>query len=680
MKGKSQRGAVRATAAVGIGVIGALALSGLVVIGQEPESGFGSAIDDQPLGVSHAECLLFTPQGGQFRTSLRDEFPTSTITEQVVSRIAGPSGFIGGAQTKIIAGGSRTETFQDVTYNGIIDQEIFGALKKAGVAPAIRTSDLEFIRRVTLDLTGRIPTPARVTAFINDTSTTKRAALVDELLASPEYVDKWTMYLGDLFKNNSRNAQVVRFADGRDAMYGWIKDSVAADKPYSQMATELIASAGPNSYADGTLNWMVGGFVNGSPRGNQDIFDQQAADVAETFLGISHMNCILCHDGRRHLDALSVWGKQETRYQGWQLAAFFGKTTMARTPVTAGNNNIYYWNVVDNPKMVDYPLNTTTGNRPNRAPVGTIANVPPVYPFTGEKPAANENYRVALARFLTNDVQFSRAAVNYIWKEFFGRGIVDPVNQFDLLRLSTATLPAPDPNAPRLSTLQPSHPDLLNGLAQEFKDGGFHLKKLMREIVLSEAYQLSSRYDGEWKAEYEPLFARKYVRRLWAEEIADAVVQVSNVPLALPVGAGKTVSWAMQLPETLAQPANGATAAFLDSFLRGNRDNEPRRTDASITQALNMMNDATVYTRARASGTGATASLARQLLTRYPLPANNSALVQEMFLTTLSRPPSAAELATSLTKLGTLTATARQQAVEDLQWSLFNKVDFLFNY
>ncbi len=127
-------------------------------------------------------------------------------------------------------------------------------------------------------------------------------------------------------------------------------------------------------------------------------------------------------------------------------------------------------------------------------------------------------------------------------------------------------------------------------------------------------------------------------------------------------------------------PRGGGTAAFLDSFLRGNRDNEDRRGDASITQALDMMNDTLVYTRARASGTGATASFARQLLTRYPSAANNSALVQEMFLTVLSRPPSGAELAASLTKLGTLTATARQQAVEDVLWSLFNKVDFLYNY
>jgi hypothetical protein len=664
-----RQGGVSPAGAVGLAILGALALSGVVVIGQEVDT----AITGE-LGVSHSECLLFTPQGGEFRMSLRDRFAASTRTENVAAKLGGPS------QRFVIAGGSRTEGFRGTNRAGVIDREIFAAMEKAGVAPAAPSTDLEFIRRVTLDLTGRVPRAARVVAFLGDTNPDKRAALVDELLASPEYVDKWTMFFGDLFKNNSRNAQVVRFAEGRDAFYRWTKDAIATDKPYSQMATELIASSGSNSYEQGELNWMVGGFVTGSPRGGQDIFDEQAANVAETFLGISHENCILCHDGRRHLDDLSVWGKQETRYEAWQLAAFFAKSPMTRTPVTPGVNNPYYWSVVDNPRAPDYPLNTTTGNRPERARVGTITNVTPVYPFTGEKPAANENYRAALARFLTNDPQFSRAIVNYLWKELFGRGIVNPVNQFDLLRMETATLPSANPNAPALSTLQPSHPALLDGLAAEFKEDGFRLKALLRKIVLSDAYQLSSRYEGVWKAEYEPLFARKYVRRLWGEEIVDALAQISNIPVPMTLAANVPVAWAMQLPEPLNMPRGGTTAGFLDSFLRGNRDNELRRSDGNISQVLNLMNDPLVFQRARATGTGEGASLARALLNRYPQASGNSALVGEMFLSVLSRGPDAAELSTSLTRLGTLTGNARQQAVEDLLWSLFNKVDFLYNY
>jgi Protein of unknown function (DUF1549)/Protein of unknown function (DUF1553) len=670
-KKTKQRGAVSAAGIVGLGIIGFLALSGLVVIGEEVDRAAGGE-----LGVDHSECLLFTPAGGQFRMNLRDRFPSSTLTQQVDAKLARSN-----APTKsyVIAGGSRTEVFQDTGSTNIIDREIFGALKAAGVTPAARTTDLEFIRRATLDLTGRIPKPARISVFLNDPSPDKRAALVDELLASPEYVDKWTMFFGDLFKNSTRTTQVLRFAEGRDAFRNWIKDAVATNKPYSQMATELISSQGTNSYLSGELNWMIGGFVTGSPAGRQDIFDQQAANVAETFLGISHENCILCHDGRRHLDALSVWGKQETRYKSWQLAAFFGKTNMTRNFVTPGNNNVYYWTVADNPRAVDYPLNTTTGNRPARARIGTIANVTPEYPFTGEKPVANENYRVALARFLTNDPQFSRAAVNLLWKQLFGRGIIDPVNQVDPLRLDASTLPPVNPDAPRLSTLQPSNPALLEGLAKEFQAEGFKIKDTLRKMVLSDAYQLSSRYEGTWKPEYEPLFARKFVRRLWGEEIVDSLIQASNLPLTMLVGT-EPISWAMQLPEPVNLPRGGTTSSFLDSFLRGNRDNEDRRGDGNIAQVLNLMNDTLVTARAQASGTGATASLARQLLDRYPQAAANSALIQDMFLTVLSRPATATELDLSMKKLGTLTGNARVQSVEDVLWSLFNKVDFLYNY
>jgi Protein of unknown function (DUF1549)/Protein of unknown function (DUF1553) len=663
-----QRGAVSTTGVVGLAIIAFVALSGLVVIGQEVNQAASGE-----LGVNHSECLLFTPAGGEFRMQLRDRYSASTRTQQVTAQLAKAAGRIRTSRA----------VSEDVTYTNTIDREIFGALKAAEVAPAARTTDLEFIRRVTLDLTGRVPKAARVTEFVNNANPDKRAVLVDELMVSPEYVDKWTMFFGDLFKNNLVNQQIARFAEGRDGFYRWIKAAVETNKPYNRMATELIAATGTNSFEQGELGWLVGGYVTGSPSGGQDIYDQQAANVAETFLGISHENCILCHDGRRHLDALSVWGKQETRYEAWQLAAFFAKTTMPRVSAPTTNSpNAAYFGLIDNPRLPDYPLNTTTGNRPRRAPIASIANVTPAYPFTGEKPAPNENYRVALARFLTADPQFSRAIVNLLWKELFGRGIIDPVNQVDLMRLEPSTLPPPNEDAPRLSTLQPSHPALLNTLATEFQAEGFGIKQLLRKMVLSEAYQLSSRYEGEWKAEYEPLFARKYVRRLWGEEIIDALIQISNVPLtlAVTVNAAQNVAWAMQLPEPTSLPRAAATASFLDSFLRGNRDTEDRRGDGNIAQVLNLMNDTIVYSRARASGSGATASFGRQLLDRHALPAANNALVHEMFLTVLSREPDASELDIALKRLGTLTGTARQQAVEDLLWALYNKVDFLYNY
>src|SRR5262249_51969234 len=202
---------------------------------------------------------------------------------------------------------------------GTIDKYIFDAIKAAGVTPAPKTTDFEFIRRATLDLTGRVPTPLRVQQFIADVSADKRAKLVEELLASNEWVDKWTMYYGDLFKNTQviRSLNIVRYAPGRNAFYTWIKNSLASNKSYAQMATELIAATGENSYTQCELNWLIAAAVNGGPRTGQDLFDQAAANTAETFLGIAHMNCILCHDGRRHLDTLSLWGSGATRLTGW---------------------------------------------------------------------------------------------------------------------------------------------------------------------------------------------------------------------------------------------------------------------------------------------------------------------------------------------------------------------------
>ena len=620
---------------------------------------------------SHAECALFTEKGAAMRrhatlAGTRDGYSQSNLTVQVAGLL--------GTANRIIPGGSRTDLYQQYDQLGPIDTQIFKAMADAGVTPAPRTNDYQFIRRVTLDLTGRVPTPDAVAAFAASPDPNKRTQLVETLLATPEFTDKWTMFFGDLFKNTTRNTQINRFAEGRNAFHAWIKDAVATNKPYDKMATELIAIDSGNSWEDGAANWLVGGFVTGSPRGGQDIFDQQAADVAETFLGNAHMNCILCHDGRRHLDTLSVWGKQATRLEAYGLAAFFAKTTTARR-VTQQTPLRYYWSVTDSPRLPDYALNTTTGNRPERRPIGTISNVPPQYPFTGEKPAPGEDYRSALARMLVKDLQFSRTIVNYMWKAFFGRGIVEPANQFDPMRLDPA---APLPNG---WTVQPTHPQLLDDLARDFQEHHYDLRWLMRSIATSETYQLSSTYPGAWKPEYEKLFARKFVRRLWGEEILDSIVQISNLPnrMNLVRDDPNPLFWAMQLPEP-ALPGGGV-GSFLDSFMRGNRDSEDRRSDGSVPQALNLMNDALVLSRTKASGTGAAASFARQLLAKYPQAAMNQQLAAEMFLTVLSRPATEAEMSIAVAALNAgATNNQRQQKVEDLLWALFNKADFVFNY
>jgi hypothetical protein len=621
----------------------------------QQQPGTGEEAEPRGIDVPHSECALFGPRGPQFRESgltalPRDRYAASTRTVAVMGAMKG-------------AGGAR-DAASLRNADAIIDAHLFEAMRAAGVQPAPRTTDYEFLRRVTLDLTGRVPAYERVVRFVNDPGPDRRARYIEELLASLEWADKWTMFFGDLLKVVDNNNQVQRYPEGRNALHNWVKKSLAANKPYDRFVTELVTASGEDSFEQGEINWLVGHRITGGPV--QDTWDQMAAETADQFLGLSHMNCILCHDGRRHLDLLSVWGKQATRRESWMLAAFFSKTAIRsiRTGQDRGPRN--YFAVGDNPRLPGYMLNTTTGNRPERQPIGTIAAIAPEYPFgAGGVPSDGESPRAALARFLAADLQFSRALVNRIWKEFFSRGIVDPVNQFDLARLDPA---APPPNP---WTIQPSNPPLLDALAASFRDTGFDLKGLMRRIANSDAYQLSARYEGAWKPEWEPLFARKLVRRLWAEEIADAIVQTSNRPQPYVVNGGfGRVDWAMQLPQTTL----GGT--FLDSFLRGDRVEEDRRPDGSIAQALNLMNDAFVHARTRAAGAGDTASLARKLLNKYPV-ANDRALAVEMYLTVLTREPDSAEADAAVSYLS---EGNRQQKAEDLLWALYNKVDFIYNY
>jgi hypothetical protein len=387
------------------------------------------------------------------------------------------------------------------------------------------------------------------------------------------------------------------------------------------------------------------------------------------------LNCLLCHNGRGHLDSLSLWGYYTTRQQAWGMASF-----MSRTATTQSGQGVQPW-AVQNTRTVDYQLNTATGNRPARCTVGTngacmtpTQTVKPTYIFDGSGPSTGQDYRTALGQKITSDFQFARATVNYIWEYFFGLGIVSPSNQFDPMRLDPDNPPADCPSASPC-TLQPSNARLLNALAQDFISSGYNLKSLMREIVNSRAYQLSSRYDGTWDPNSQTLFARHLVRRLWSEEVADAMSQSSGITPAYTNANWNptTVNWAMKLPEPLNTGGNGSTAAssiFLDAFLRGNRDDQSRRGDGSISQALDLMNDNFVMSKVNST---ATTSL---IVKALALP--NDQLVNTLFLNVLSRYPTAAEMSAALQNLQT--QATRTQEARYLYWSLYNKVDFVFNY
>jgi hypothetical protein len=620
----------------------------------------------------HADCSIFGPGREKYlggAKEARQRYLRSIATDELVKQLGYVASAPGATDGSLPAppGDSRTGRSGAEVWDkqGLIDTPLFSAMRDAQVRPAEKTNDFEFIRRATLDLTGRIPAADRVAQFVTDTAPDKRARLVEELLASDAWVDKWTMFFGDHLKNTlAVNTQgTLLRAEGRNAMYEWIKSSLASGKSYAAMVQELIAATGGNSWTDGRLNWMVGGRITGGPV--HDIWDGQAKRAAEMFLGLGHMDCLLCHSGRGHLDELSLWGRATSRQTAWGFAAFFSRSTLQIVRVAGSTDpNYYYWAVNENPAAAGYRLNTTTGNRPARQPVGTMAVAAPLYPFSNRGPANGEHWRQALGREITSDFQFARATVNFIWKEFFNRGIVEPLDQFDPARL--------DPDNPPAEPgwgLQPSNAKLLHALAQRFREDNFDLKKLMRLIVNSEAYQLSSRYPGTWNPSWEPLFARHLARRLTGEELADALALSSNIPAGYTQD-GLTFQWAMQSPEPFR--LGGAARGIITAFLPGNRDDEDRRPDLSSQQMLSIMNDNFVIQRTRATGTGAAASLLQKAL-----PGTDEQLVNMLFLNVLSRVPTEAERTASY---NFLRSGNRTQKAQSLLWSLYNKVDFVFNY
>jgi len=566
-----------------------------------------------------------------------------------------------GVRTQVMSRGlaalSDGPPITDVQSLSWIDSYIFSDLEARGIPRANLTNDAEFLRRVTLDLTGRIPTGEQVVQFLNDADPGKRARTIDVLLSTPEWVDRWTMWFGDLLKNTARSSQLARYAEGRNAFNRFISESLAENKPYNRFVAEVITATG-DSFENGAVNFNVGGRVTMGPV--QDTYDRQWVQVASTFLGLKNFDCVLCHNGAGHLEQVNVWAAQVTRAQAWGLAAFFSRTRLRRYP--RGEINSF---VVDDTLRRGYVLNTDSGNRPPRFAVeGQSPVVTPTYLFSGRQAAPWENYRQVLAEEVTSDFQFARATVNYIWAHFFGIGIVDPPDAFDLARL--------DPNNPPPEpwTIQPSHPRLLDELARFFVANNYDLKALMREITNSRVYQLSSRYEGEWNPTNAPLFARHLVRRLDSEELHDVLVQSSGVPSNLRVrGNPDPIPWAMQLPDT--QSPRGPIGAFLDTFLRGDRDENPRRGDLSVSQALDLMNDPFILQRVQASNENGL--LARLLSSGI----NDEGLVTSLYLNVLSRYPTQDEIVTAVSVLQT---GNRRQRAEDLLWSLYNKVDFIFNY
>jgi hypothetical protein len=548
----------------------------------------------------------------------------------------------------------------------LVDTYIFGKMNQDKVPPAGPASDAEFLRRVTLDLTGRLPSPDTVRRFLADTDPEKRNKYIDTLFPSMPtpgigrrpsrvgpFLDRWTTFFSDLFRNNEQ------LREGINSFHDYIYKSLELNVPYDEFVRDMITSSAVSTWTTGPANFVARHRVMGgdgySEVNHEDTADELAIWTTRLFLGVD-LECVSCHDGKGHLEKVNLWLTGRKRADVWRQAAFFSKTYIA--PVYG---RIPEFRVNDSEK--GYDLTTKSILRLPRYKT----DMTPTFLLSGERynAAPGLSEREAYAQMLTTHPQFARAAVNLFWSELMGRGIVDPPFGFDLDRQD----PGNPPPAPW--TVQPSHPELLNALAEDFRKHHHDLRRLMKTIVKSRAYQVSSTYSGEWKAAYDNYFARHAARRLSAEEFWDAVSDATGVYDSFKVkDLDRKFKYVMEahFNQDFYDSHRGLWNLLQDW---GQTDREdPPNDRSSLVQAASLLNHELVLKRVKVQK----GSRLERLLSAQPSKSNGE-IVEELFLATVSRYPTGEEKG----KAVALLERNREQGAEDLLWALLNRVDFIIS-
>ncbi len=560
--------------------------------------------------------------------------------------------------------GERALPASEIPRNNFIDDYIFGKMERDGIASAPLAPDTEFFRRIHLDLTGRLPKPEEIREFLADGDPDKRAKAIDSLFPRlptqgigrrhtrvGPFLDKWTNFFDDLFRNNEQ------LREGIVSFHKYIYKVLELNVPYDEFVRDMITANAVSTWTTGKANFVARHrimFGDGySHTNHEDTADELAIWTTRLFLGVD-LECISCHDGAGHLERINLWLARHERADVWRQAAFFRNTFVA--PIYG--------------RIPEFIVNETedgydlTTNSVVRLPRYT-ADITPTFALTREtyEPTAGESEREAYARLLTSDPQFARATVNLFWSRFMGRGIVDPPFAFDLDRQDPQN-PPPEP-----WTVQPSHPELLERLADDFRESGYDLRHLMKRITNSSAYQLSSNYPGDWKPGYDEYFARHKVRRLNAEEFWDAVSQATGVFEEFTFRTDDDVfQYLMQSSFNHDFGSNKALWNMLQDFGETDRE-DPPSDETSMVQAASLMNHELVLERVKIQEGGRL----HELLRSEPSKSNEE-IVEELFLATISRLPSEQEMSMSTSLLGRL----RDQGAEDLMWALLNRADFIF--
>ena len=521
------------------------------------------------------------------------------------------------------------------------------------------------MRRLHIDLTGRIPSGAEARAFAENSDPDKRSGLIDHLVGSVDWRDRWTYWHLDLWRTSQNR---VGWA-GRNLFHDYVADALLLNQPYDEFVRELLTAEARSNWYVGPSSYLVRWAVfadNCTEIMHEDTADEMTVMIFRHFMGVN-LQCVSCHDGANHLERVNSWLTDRKREEFWAQAAFFGNTRVMRRVELRNTQDEYLIDDRD-PSRTGYSRSAPSTVRVARLSEGNVA---PRFILGGETPRPGKPLRNELARILTSHPQFARAVVNRFWAEFMGAGIVEPVDGFDFSRMDRDEVPEG-------WEIQPTHPELLEELAQDFIESGYDLQHLHRRIVESSAYQLSAEFPAVWNPDYARYFPRKFVRRLPAEQVYDAVVKATDlhIPIQIPL-TDKKVQYMVQTrgpadlrrSETLSPKLREDLQFFAESFGQANREfNEPTR-EGSIVQAALMMNSKLVKEKAEASEGSYLAGLLAS-------DVDDATLVDSLFWQFLTRSPHPPETEMSLALLAD---RGRQAGSEDLQWILMNKLEFLFN-
>ena len=512
------------------------------------------------------------------------------------------------------------------TPDNFVDKHVFEKLVTLGLPPSERCDDSTFIRRASLDIAGRLPTLEETDAFLASTASTKRLAAINRLLDDEGYADLFANKWSGLLRNKAGGnlEQVARETYG---FHAWIRENIRANKPFDEMATELITAKGKPG-TNPAVSWY---------RAVSDI-NERMADVAQVFLGV-RIQCAQCHH-----HPYEKWTQDD--YHGF--AAFFSTIDRKEVRKLPEDDILYHKRIL----AVAKNPNTNVDLKPTPLDAEAL-DIPPA-----------RDPRIELARWITSSSNpfFAKVLVNRYWKHFFGRGLVEPEDDIRVTNPAT-------------------HPELLNALTESFTNSGYDLKLLCRTICDTETYQRSA-FPNDSNADDEQNFARYFPRRLPAEVMLDAINCVAGAKNSF--NKQPTGIKAVALPDDTVNNES----FFLRVFGRPQMDTAcecERSANADLSQSLTLLNSDTMHRILSASGGRAT-TLARDTersdeakveeLYRLALSRNATEAELQIALKHLNRKRQQSKANPTELPEG----KAVQQAWEDIIWVVVNTKEFLFNH